>query len=312
MKPDDILIERFNSGTCTPAEAKLVMDWFMSEEQDAWEEETQGQYPSHYEAKMLSVIRADTFGTKRVHLWWKIVAAASVLLLFSLSLQKQSTQIQAPAIVSNWINITAAAKTNIRLKDGSAILLESGSSLRYDSTACRTVYLEGQAQFTVSANEQRPFTVKTKGFSTIALGTSFMVSAQKDFHVKLFSGKVLIRNSKQKDQYLLPGEQLAYNDITGKELVSRFVKKEEKVIKQRQTISIYDDSMVFDNAPLKEVLELFKEKYHITITYDEQNIAGVYFSGKVLSADPIELILKTITRINNLTLTSREGTYIIL
>jgi ferric-dicitrate binding protein FerR (iron transport regulator) len=305
MKPDDILIDKFYSGTCTPEEAKLVMDWFMENEQtEDWEDQT----PNKYETEMLGVIRASTFGTKVIRLWPKIAVAASVLLIGSLFFMKkeQPAIIKSKVAVSNWTSITATNKMNIRLKDGSAIVLEKGATMRYDSIACRTIYLDGKALFTVAANEQKPFTVKTKGYSTIALGTSFMVSAEKGFRVKLFSGKVLIRTNSQKDIYLLPGEELAYNKII------RVSHKPEIIPVKRKSISIENNNMVFDNAPLKDVLELFKERYHITIQYDEQNLSGVYFTGQVLPTDKIELILKTIARINNLTLTSKDGTYIIL
>ncbi|SEW39436.1 FecR family protein [Chitinophaga sp. YR573] len=308
MKPDEILINKFYSGTCTPEEAKLVMDWFMENEQtEDWEDET----PNKYETEMLAVIRANTFGTKIIKLWPKVAVAASVLLIaspFFMKMKKEqpAKQIATTKVISNWTSITAANKMNIRLKDGSAIVLEKGATMRYDSIACRTIYLDGKALFTVAANEQKPFTVKTKGYSTIALGTSFMVSAEKGFRVKLFSGKVLIRTNSQKDIYLQPGEELAYNKII------RVSHKPEIIPVKRKSISIENNNMVFDNAPLKDVLELFKEKYHITIQYDEQNISGVYFTGQVLPTDKIELILKTIARINNLTLTSKDGTYIIL
>jgi ferric-dicitrate binding protein FerR (iron transport regulator) len=257
---------------------------------------------------MLGVIRASTFGTKVIRLWPKIAVAASVLLIGSLFFMKkeQPAIIKSKVAVSNWTSITATNKMNIRLKDGSAIVLEKGATMRYDSITCRTIYLDGKALFTVAANEQKPFTVKTKGYSTIALGTSFMVSAEKGFRVKLFSGKVLIRTNSQKDIYLLPGEELAYNKVI------RVSHKPEIIPVKRKSISIENNNMVFDNAPLKDVLELFKERYHITIQYDEQNLSGVYFTGQVLPTDKIELILKTIARINNLTLTSKDGTYIIL
>jgi ferric-dicitrate binding protein FerR (iron transport regulator) len=281
------------------------MDWFMENEQtEDWEDET----PNKYETEMLGVIRANTFGRKIVKLWPKIAVAASVLLIGSLFFMKKEQKhiVATTKIISNWTSITAANKMNIRLKDGSAIVLGKGATIRYDSIACRTIYLEGKALFTVAANEQKPFTVKTKGYSTIALGTSFMVSDEKSFHVKLFSGKVLIRTNSQKDIYLLPGEELVYNKVI------RVSHKPEIIPVKRKTISIENNNMVFDNAPLKDVLELFQEKYHITIQYDEQNLSGVYFTGQVLPTDKIELILRTIARINNLTLTSKDGTYIIL
>ena len=193
---------------------------------------------------------------------------------------------------------------HITLTDGSKILLEPTASLRYDSVAYtgnRTLYLEGKAVFTVAASVEKPFTVHANESSIIALGTSFMVSAEK---VTLFSGKVLIRKAGVNDLYLRPGEEMVYNS---KKSVT--VPVAERV--KHKSINVSNDSIVFDNVPLKEVFDLFKERYHISIQCDERKIKEVYFTGKVLASDPIALILTTITRMNNLTLTNEEGIYII-
>ncbi|SFD47814.1 FecR family protein [Chitinophaga sp. CF118] len=333
MKREEALLDKFYNGTCTPDEAKMVMDLLLAQETDS---EEWGNTPftgNGYEAEMLIAIHANTFGSKtrvRNMTWVKIAVAASVLLICSLFIVRRNERKVTPiaslknkhAINGISYNAPANKKMRIKLTDGSIITLEPGAFLQYDSTVYnnnnRTLYLEGKASFTVTANREKPFIVNAAGFSTIALGTSFMVSAQQshDLQVRLFSGKVVVRKTDNafKEVCLRPGEELVYSYVTHKEKVSRFEGIHNNILPvpvQQKGISIYDDNMVFNNAPLKDVLELFRHKYHITIQYDEQSISSVYFSGKVLASDPVELILKTITRINNLTLISREGVFII-
>jgi ferric-dicitrate binding protein FerR (iron transport regulator) len=296
------LIDKFYSGGCTPEEAKLVMDWLLKEEEEEWEGIPPAAHP--YEKEMLTVIKARTFGKVRQLPWGKIAVAASILLLCSLSLMKREVVIPAGK-TTNLASFSAPAnkKINIKLTDGSKILLEPGALLRYDSVTYasdRTLYLEGKALFTVSASTENPFTVHANGASIIALGTSFMVSGEK---VQLFSGKVLIRKAGTKDMYLRAGEEMVYHHK------DEIVRLPERI--KHKSINVSNDSIVFDNVPLREVFDVFRDRYHIVIQCDEQQFNAVYFSGKVLASDPIALILRTITRINNLTLTNKEGVYII-
>jgi hypothetical protein len=50
------------------------------------------------------------------------------------------------------------------------------------------------------------------------------------------------------------------------------------------------------------VLEVLKRRYHVVIQYNHNSVTDAYFTGSVLPGDAIELILKTVTRINGLSL----------
>jgi len=83
--------------------------------------------------------------------------------------------------------------------------------------------------FDVAHNKTKPFTVHTKLFSTIALGTSFRVSeTAMTCNVKLFRGKVLIKSLMGKlkgwkqDIILLPGNEMKYNLEEGAVSVNQF------------------------------------------------------------------------------------------
>lgn len=298
------LIDKFYNGTCTPAEAKLVMDWLLQQEEEEWDAIPSEEHP--YEAEMLTVIKDRTFGKIKRFPWMKIAVAASILLLCSLSFMKREVVIPKKSDATGWVAFKAPLnkRVNIKLTDGSKILLEPSAMLRYDTVAYtqnRNLFLEGKALFEVAASTEHPFTVHANGSLVIALGTSFMVSAEK---VQLFSGKVLIRKAGAKDVYLRAGEEMTY--VRRKEVS---VPVAERIM--LKNIHVSNDNIVFNNVPLREVFDLFRDRYKITIQCDEQKLDAVYFSGKVLASDPVELILTTITRINNLTLTRKEGVYII-
>ena len=343
MKPGAELIEQFFNGTCTAEEAAQVMEWLLENDEVAlWQEEwttaaAQGEYPAAFQSEMLQTIQAKTFAKQaRVRrLYWKsaAVAAASVLLVAgayvwqrntpaagSLALNTRTTQTTAKP---DWIvhEVPAGKRLQLKLEDGSDITLEAGSVLKYDATAFNTpqreLYLQGNASFKVKASAQHPFSVHTTDFTTTALGTSFAVSAPAsgDLRVKLFDGKVLVNSTAQQQQvYLQPGQQLAWQAGLHKLNVSTFVPAALKInaAAKGNGIAISDDYIVFDNTPLKAVLDVLEQQYHTQLHYKERSITKVYFSGKILPAtDSLDMILQTIARLNKLTIVATGDGYVI-
>ena len=104
---------------------------------------------------------------------WMALAACIVLLIaVGLVLQQQPVTISAP------LGQTAS----VELPDGSAVELNSGSTLSYArnfGTEARTVRLEGEAFFEVTKSEHT-FVVETFNGATTVLGTSFNVRAWPD------------------------------------------------------------------------------------------------------------------------------------
>jgi transmembrane sensor len=376
MQPDQPMIDRFYKGECTPAEAKLVMDWLLGNEGSSsgmkgWESSLEkewegasltGDYPEEYPAEMLAFIEANKFidpdeaesmapkwkpdgrnaVSGRMRLPWRQgMVAACVLLVACLSFllwnnekradkviplitaKRQESFVSTPRLIA--VNAPAQRQTILKLTDGSAVVLSPGAILRYDSLAYdqkdRVLYLSGQAVFTVAAEKDKPFSVNANGFSTTALGTSFMVTTRSSdaIQVRLYSGKVVIRHTgplpkPMQDVYLQPGEELVYNSNLHQSLVSRFGSLDVRpgsAGRLRKDIEISGDTLVFHNAPLADVLSLLGKRYHVRIQYDRQILSDVYFTGQALPGDAIELLLKTVTRINNLTLIAAGDGFII-
>jgi hypothetical protein len=91
-------------------------------------------------------------------------------------------------------------KDKITLPDGSQVILNSDSKIRYrDNFAgnTREVYLEGEAFFNIAHDSNRVFVVHTKNISTYAIGTSFNIKSfpeEKEIIVSLVTGKVKVTN----------------------------------------------------------------------------------------------------------------------
>lgn len=125
------------------------------------------------------------------------------------------------ALVSNRIvkSNPAGQKTEIKLSDGSIVILNSQSEVSYNSIfsdTSRIITLEGEAFFSISKDSLRPFYVYTHGIKIKALGTSFNVksfSNSNKIFVSLSTGKVVVdRQSNSNGSIeLLPGEQVIFD-----------------------------------------------------------------------------------------------------
>jgi len=84
----------------------------------------------------------------------------------------------------NELIIPYGKKFDLKLSDGSLVVLNSGSKLRYPVVFIddqpRNVYLDGEAYFTVEKDETRPFTVITDNMNTRVHGTKFNVSSYRN------------------------------------------------------------------------------------------------------------------------------------
>ena len=113
-------------------------------------------------------------------------------------------------------------KLTVFLADGSKVILNAGSKLRFTKPFHpdrRLVTLEGEAFFEVAHDSLRPFQVSSGALTTTALGTSFNVTAypkENRVQVALTSGRVKVhRQAAEKPMsdvyYLEPGEQVRYD-----------------------------------------------------------------------------------------------------
>jgi transmembrane sensor len=98
----------------------------------------------------------------------------------------------------NEIATRRAQRTTIQLADGTRIMLNVDSRLRYPQSygaSSRDVYLDGEAYFEVSHNAQKPFVVHTRSGLAEDIGTAFVVRAYAEdssIRVVVTSGKVAL------------------------------------------------------------------------------------------------------------------------
>lgn len=330
MKITSEQVARFLTNNCSPEEAEMLAAWFTEHPDELigtpeWEQfVTQQSIPAETDAAMWQYIQQGTKPVSKIYYFRRIAAAAAIsgIIAGSVLLWKPQhpKQLQATlvdtATTTRYTVITNSNKHDqtYHLEDGTTVVLSSGSKLKHVlhfDRQQRYINLEGKAFFDVAKDRNRPFTVEAGGLTTTALGTSFRITTLKgEIHVQLITGKVVVKkaNTTFKPVYLQPGQQLVFNTLQEKAMVSD--NKLPQLKTAPATIATKDTKgQKFHQEPLKEVFLTLQSFYHTSITFDEQQLKNMKFSGTYTDTDSIEDILTVITLVNGLKLEKTSTGY---
>lgn len=178
------------------------------------------------------------------------------------------------------------------LPDGSQVWVDAGSLLVYPKdftdTDTRTVYLTGEASFTVHKNKEKPFIVKTTYLDVQALGTVFTVSSYpSDLCTSTILEKgcvrVSVRTGKHEPAILKPNERLVYSHtahtMTVGPVDARLYKMER------------NGYLIYENVSFSHLMASLERKYNVTIHYNSQKYADEYYNVKFAPHETLEDVL---------------------
>jgi transmembrane sensor len=222
--------------------------------------------------------------------WFKI--AASLALLISVgfwwsrgeTLQKngENTVNTEGVSVEEKIVNNEDKSFSITLPDGSTVVLEKNSQIRFDKDfkgTTRTVYLTGEALFDVVKNPTKPFIVYAGDLVTKVLGTSFRIKAldkAENVTVNVIRGRVSVfANKKEKSKdpetdglILTPNQKVEFTKV--EERLKRSLIEQPTVIIPQQDLQ----QMVYDEAPVSTIFKGIEKAYGVEIVFDEENMKG--------------------------------------
>ena len=169
------------------------------------------------------------------------------------------------------------------LPDGTEIDLAPGSMLSYKAKSPRMVKLDGKAYFEVLRNEDVPFEVKAEGAYVKVLGTKFLVDASDETkEVYVTEGKVFFARKSDMEGVILTKDMQASlsegDDVPVVEAADV------------NTLAWQRGTFIFDQTPLKEVLDCLSEYYGVAFAADHLDRC---LSGEFIS-DDLDLILTII------------------
>ncbi len=196
------------------------------------------------------------------------------------------------------INIPEVMLYKVILPDGSAVWLNSKSTLSYPASFksdSRTVSLDGEGYFDITKDISRPFKVIVNGMSINVTGTQFNVKAYKEdknISATLVEGKICIdyKNKLGSEQIykLKKGEQSVLNKENG----NIDVKEVNTSIYTSWREGIY----FFDKQRLEDIMKDLERWYGLDVVFIDKNAKNRILSGKLNRKEKPEELLNIFAR----------------
>jgi len=189
-----------------------------------------------------------------------VAAVALILLLMNIG-NDFDTSVQTPF----------AKVENITLPDGSEVMINADSKLKYDTESWnenRLVSLEGEAFFSVKKGSK--FTVKTNNGSVQVLGTSFNVYDRGgQFNVHCETGKVSVKSGSN-ESILTPNQSVSVVNTEHK--FSNNVSETENRSTWKKGIFVYKGAVIID------IVAELERQFDIKISMDK-SLMDVKYTG---------------------------------
>lgn len=256
-------------------------------------------------------------GTSRYTFWkqsgWRV--AASVLLLgvllwgmYKARSDRQPEDLAGQYSEQNQTALVEKVNTTdhpllIMLADGSSVLLQPNSTLRYPpkfDDRERKVYLVGDGFFEVSKNPDKPFYVYANELVTKVVGTSFRVKAfqdQKNVEVVVRTGKVNVTSTKSAENpenekvLLLPNQGVRFARQSGIFEKIDDLTQEKNLTRDLSTIEKL--SFEFADVPVAQIFKTIEQAYLVKIDFPSDKLADCYLTTS-LNDQPLAEKLKII------------------
>lgn len=312
------VLDRYTEGKCTPDEVKTIEQWFASINQHQTKLIDDDFLQAQLEEVRLRIHENMQAPVKprRNKIRTLLYSGLAAAVIAGVAFTAYRFMDIKPNNLTGTINKTRSSKTikdgyvevvttkgateRIVLSDGSTVVVNASSKLRYPvkfGTSDRSIILEeGEAFFKVASDPARPFTVHTAELSTTALGTSFNIRAyshENKVVVALLTGKVKVeeqakKNSNEAPVILMPQEQLSYNRKSLSMIKSMFGKQDD-------IVGWKHGFLVFKDASYNEVITEIENRYDVTVINQTEKTAWNYtgfFKDESLQ-DVIETICLT-------------------
>ena len=260
---------------------------------------------------------------RRIILRTATIAASLIISFYLGGLYSAKIKGNDPESVSttafNEIRAPLGSNSEITLPDGTHIMLNAGSLLRYRSdynTDNRDIFLTGEAYFKVARNIELPLNVNAGKIKVKAVGTEFNIKAYEEegtIETTLVDGKVEITQQGQDEDKgkiidLGPNQKATYIKET-KNLTIAEIKDYEEVIEPvrtfndnmfispevdvNQVVAWTEGKLIFRSESLERMCVELQRKYDVKFVFGDEEIKKFRFSG-VLLDETLEQVLNVI------------------
>jgi transmembrane sensor len=304
------LLARYKDHQCTPAEKEKLEAWFDQLSQSGdwdWQSMDKTEFGEHLKKDIDNRINQP----KKSHLanlkW--IAVAASVFLVSGtilFAVKNKNWLYNKPGSVAyTELYAPPGHRVKITLKDGSTVLLNGSSRLRYpvefDGPTREVSLLEGEGYFDIHHDDKKMFVVEALGTHTYVLGTAFNIRAYKvarEVQITVTRGKVAVKgleNLKMGSTQpftLLPDDQVTIVKATGN-MIQRHINAADYTVWVQGRYK-------FNNESLGNVAIVLENSFNIHVSFISEDIKNIRFSSEFEHTDKLEDLLFAICKANNL------------
>jgi transmembrane sensor len=229
--------------------------------------------------------------------------------------------ISGPSIAVRYTEIKApfGARSEIKLDDGTLVILNAGSTLKYNgkyNTNNRDLILDGEAFFKVAKNIDLPLIVNAGNINIRATGTEFNVKAYSDEEIvetTLIEGKIEIsqvgENAENTMLKLTPNQKAIYIKKADRLTLEKIKEIEPLAVKPAkvdgdkllispkvnvdQETAWTKNKMIIRGESLENICVKLQRKYNVKCIFASEDIKKFRFTG-ILLDETLEQVLDVI------------------
>ena len=214
--------------------------------------------------------------------YWLAAAAIALIALTALTTYLIHSNLMTSGDEFVHISVPNGRTQQLFLEDSTSVTINAGTTLiypRHFSKDKRNVFLIGEANFDVTKDVNRPFTVETQSLNVTALGTKFDVQAYPDARTvstTLEEGRTQVEivepGAKTAGmKYLMtPNQNLTYNRGTGEVALTE--------VNASRRLSWEKGNLIFEGDDFKTIMQALERKYNVTIICEHtERMEGNYY-----------------------------------
>lgn len=290
------LLDKFLDGKTTGEEERLLSDF----EEHAMGEFNDRAFASDIEKartkkEIFSQLKKKT--RKKQRSWIGIAASILLLVATGAAFLLIQNDAEEPLIVSN----TSDTGKRIVLEDGSTVILNQGSKIRYysDFDGIRYAVLDGEAFFEVARDEKKPFIVRSGVTKTRVLGTSFNVSGS-DAEVSVTVATGLVEVSDETSSVKLRPNQRTTYQVKSKLFDTSDINHNLFTFWYKKSIKLKGISML-------ELADFIRYKYGFEVGFVDGEARKNRMTISLRPQEGIRTLMDNINYIGELKLTKTEN-----
>jgi len=204
----------------------------------------------------------------------------------------------------NEVIIPYGKKSQLILEDGTKVWLNAGTRMAFPTKFTgknREVFLEGEAYFEVTHNNDIPFIVNTNEIAVKVLGTRFNLSAYSSDRLTetiLIEGKVSVSEQSsfkfmKKETILAPYQKASFNKESNQISVSNEPDAE-------LAIAWTEGWFKFSQQNLNGILNKLQRYYNITFEFDQNFSTSDLITGKLDLKESIEQVMQALSDVTDI------------